>query len=113
MVDCDVLMDDLIGVIKDYVIVSERDALVVALWAILTWCYEKFHRCPLLLINAPERECGKTQLLKVVEKLVFRPMETANITLAALFRLITNHKPTLLIDEADTFVEGRRSWQEL
>ena len=107
MVDCDVLMDDLIGVIKDYVIVSERDALVVALWAILTWCYEKFHRCPLLLINAPERECGKTQLLKVVEKLVFRPMETANITLAALFRLITNHKPTLLIDEADTFVEGK------
>lgn len=107
VVDCDVLMDDLIGVIRDYVIVSDRDALVVALWVILTWCYDEFHRCPLLLINAPERECGKTQLLKVVEKLVYRPMETANITLAALFRLITNHRPTLLIDEADTFVEGK------
>jgi putative DNA primase/helicase len=45
--------------------------------------------------------------LKVVEKLVSRPIETANISLAALFRLITNYSPTLLIDEADTFMEGK------
>ena len=106
-VDCDALMEDLIGVIKNHVVISDHDALSVALWSINTWCYGQFQRCPLLLINAPERECGKTQLLKVVEKLVLRPMESANITLAALFRLITNFKPTLLIDEADTFMEGK------
>lgn len=106
-VDRYLLMTDLIKEIKTYVVISEHDALAVALWAINTWCYGYFDRCPLLLINAPERECGKTQLLKVVEKLVFRPIETANITLAALFRLINNYKPTLLIDEADTFMEGK------
>lgn len=106
-VDRDLLITDLIKEIKTYVVISEHDALAVALWAINTWCYGYFDRCPLLLINAPERECGKTQLLKVVEKLVFRPIETANITLAALFRLINNYKPTLLIDEADTFMEGK------
>ena len=106
-VDCDELMENLIRAIKNHVVIMDHDALIVALWSINTYCYGTFQRCPLLLINAPERECGKTQLLKVVEKLVFRPMETANITMAALFRVITNHKPTLLIDEADTFMEGK------
>jgi putative DNA primase/helicase len=106
-VDCNLLMEKLINEIKTYVVISDHSALATALWIISTWCYENFERCPLLLINAPERECGKTQLLKVVEKLAFRPMETANITLAALFRVISKHSPTLLIDEADTFMEGK------
>lgn len=106
-VDCDLLMNGMISAIKNHVVISDHDALTVALWSINTWCYRDFQRCPLLLINAPERECGKTQLLKVVEKFVFRPMESANITLAALFRLITNFMPTILIDEADTFMEGK------
>lgn len=106
-VDCNLLIGDLIAAVKRLVAISEHNALVVVLWVINTWCYSNFQRCPLLLINAPERECGKTQLLKVVEKLVFRPMETANITLASLFRVITKYAPTLLIDEADTFMEGK------
>lgn len=93
--------------IKVYVVVSDHTALAVALWVILTWCYDLFPRCPLLLVNAPERECGKTQLLKLVEFLVRSPLETTNITLAALFRVIAKYGPTLLIDEADTFMEGK------
>lgn len=106
-IDCGMLMTEIMRAIKNHVIISDHDALIVGLWSINTWCYRDFQRCPLLLINAPEKECGKTQLLKVVEKLVFKPMETANITLAALFRLITKYAPTLLIDEADTFMEGK------
>ena len=106
-VDLDALMKECLYTIKSYVVLSEHDALAVVLWIINSWCPKLFARCPLLLINAPERECGKTQLLKVVEKLVSRPIETANISLAALFRLITNYSPTLLIDEADTFMEGK------
>ncbi|MFG0593133.1 DUF3631 domain-containing protein [Delftia sp. WSY_9] len=105
--DYDAFVRELIDVIKSYVVITEHDALAVALWCINTWCYREFDRCPLLFINAPERECGKTQLLKVVEKLVCKPMETANITLAALFRLITKYCPTVLIDEADTFMDGK------
>jgi len=106
-VDLDALMKECLYTIKSYVVLSEHDALAVVLWIFNAWCPKLFARCPLLLINAPERECGKTQLLKVVEKLVHRPIETANISLAALFRLITNYSPTLLIDEADTFMEGK------
>lgn len=106
-VDPDSLMKECLDTIKSYVVISSHDALAVVLWIFNAWAYELFSRCPLLLINAPERECGKTQLLKVVEMLVYRPIETANISFAALFRLITNYRPTLLIDEADTFMEGK------
>lgn len=105
--DLDALMKECLHTIKSYVVLADHDALAVVLWIFNAWCPKLFARCPLLLINAPERECGKTQLLKVVEKLVYRPMETTNVTLAALFRVITNYAPTLLIDEADTFMEGK------
>lgn len=104
-VDGKALLEDLIRTIKTYVVVSDHAAIAVALWIINSWAYESFRRCPLLLINAPERECGKTQLLKVVELLANRPMETANISTAALFRMVEAYKPTLLIDEADMFMK--------
>lgn len=104
-VDGKALLEDLIRTIKTYVVVSDHAAIAVALWIINSWAYESFRRCPLLLINSPERECGKTQLLKVVELLANRPMETANISTAALFRMVEAYKPTLLIDEADMFMK--------
>lgn len=106
-VDPDRLMNGMIGEIVSYLVISEYAALAVVLWCIHTWCYNEFSRSPLLLINAPERACGKTQLLKIVEKLVPRPLDTANITIAGLFRIIEQYKPTLLIDEADTFMEAK------
>lgn len=98
---------DAIALVKRYLVISDHAALTVVLWSIMSWCPSNFTRCPLLLINAPERECGKTQLLKVIEKLVYNPLETANITMASLFRLISEYSPTLLIDEADTFIRDK------
>lgn len=106
-IDLDMLMGGLVDVIRAYVVVSEEAALAVALWCIHTWCYDEFPRSPLLLINAPERACGKTQLLKIVEMLVPRPLDTSNIRIAGVFRMIEQYKPTLLIDEADTFMEAK------
>jgi putative DNA primase/helicase len=36
--------------------------------------------------------------------LVLRPLPSTNVTPAAIFRVIEAHRPTLLIDEADTFL---------
>ena len=59
----------------------------------------------------PEKQCGKTTTLDVLGELVARPLPTSNATTAAIFRTIEIAKPTLLIDEADTFLaenEGLR-----
>jgi len=101
------LVAEVIGFVKSYAVVSDSSALATALWIFHTWCYQQFERSPLLLINAPERECGKTQLLKIVKLLSYCSLETANITTASLFRVINEYHPTLLIDEADTFMKGK------
>src|SRR5947208_1489958 len=54
----------------------------------------------------PERQCGKTTLLTVLSELVNRPVVSSNVSPPALFRAIEELRPTLLIDEADTFLKG-------
>lgn len=103
----DVLLDELVGLVRDYVVVDEPYAVALALWVVQTYCYNNFSHSPLLIINAPEKACGKSVALGLVAKLVPRPLECANITLAALFRIIQSKRPTLLIDEADTFLDGK------
>ena len=55
-------------------------------------------------ITSPEKGCGKTTLLDVLSRLVMRPLSTANVTASAIFRVVEMQRPTLLIDEADTFL---------
>jgi putative DNA primase/helicase len=43
-------------------------------------------------------------LLDVLRPLVWRPLSTANATAPTIFRVVETQQPTLLIDEADTFL---------
>src|SRR5262249_45023216 len=45
--------------------------------------------------------CGKTTLLKVIQAIVPKPIETTSISMAALFRVIEMCQPTILLDEAE------------
>ncbi|ODU56551.1 MAG: hypothetical protein ABT02_20015 [Comamonadaceae bacterium SCN 68-20] len=107
--DPDELVKDGESLIEDLVILPNYSVFAAFLWCTLSWCYGLFNRCPLLLINAPEKECGKTQMLKIVGKLAHRSLETANISLPSLFRVVDEYGPTILIDEADTFMSGNLS----
>ncbi|MBB5202845.1 putative DNA primase/helicase [Inhella inkyongensis] len=101
------LLGHLVELLMRYIVMSYHDAVTMALWIIHAYCYRYFEYSPLLIINAPERACGKSVALGLVAKLVPRPLECANITLAALFRVIQNRSPTVLIDEGDTFLDGK------
>ena len=90
--------------IRRYVVLPAPTVLAVALWAMFTHVFEEFTIAPILAIQSPEKGCGKTTLMDVIENLVARPLLAANITPSATFRSIEMAKPTLLIDEADTFV---------
>ena len=57
---------------------------------------------------SPTMRCGKRILLRTVGRLIPRPLPTANITPAAMFRVIEAAKPRLLIDEADIFAQDER-----
>lgn len=98
------LLDDLVGVVKRFVSAAEGVPETVALWTLFSHAHDAFEISPILAITSPEKRCGKTTLLLIINTLVPRPLQVANITSSALFRVVEKYKPTLLIDEADTFL---------
>jgi hypothetical protein len=84
------------------VIITEEQADAMALWAAHTYMVDLFDVSPLLLFNAPERECAKTLAQSLVARISYRSLPAANASMSALFRAAV-WKPTIFIDEADTF----------
>src|SRR5664279_5421175 len=85
--------------------------MAIALWIVFTYCIDGAQTSPILAITSPEKRCGKTTLLDLLMQLVRWALSSSNITTAALFRSIDKWQPTLIIDEADTFLrdsEDRR-----
>lgn len=77
-----------------------------------TYLLDAAEASPILAITSPEKRCGKTTLLSLLSALVYRPASGAAFTRAAVYRVIEKYAPTLLIDEADTFL-GKGSNDEL
>ena len=63
-----------------------------------------FEFAPRLIVTSPEPECGKTTLLAILLDLCTRPLPANNVTAATIFRTIEKYFPTLLLDEADTYL---------
>jgi hypothetical protein len=83
---------------------TEHALYAVALWVAHTHCIDAFESTPRLVLVSPEKQSGKTRTLEVLEDLVPKPMHLANTTAAALFRQVAADRPTLLMDEADTYL---------
>src|SRR5207244_1991266 len=102
------LLDDVCRFLRRFVVMSDVQADAVALWVAHTHVFDAFGCTPYLAITSPEKRSGKTRLLEVLELLVREPLPTANISDAALFRVIEERKPTLLVDEVDS-IFGKKS----
>ena len=98
------LLTDIAALCGRFLQLPKSADTVVALWVVLTYVTEAFDVLPLLFITAPEKGCGKTTVLDLVERICARPLSASNITGAALFRTVELAHPTLLLDEADTFL---------
>ena len=98
------LFDDILATIRRFVFLPDGAAETMALWIIHAHAHDAAFTSPLLAFTSPEKRCGKTTALKVLQRLVPKPLPTSNITAAAVFRSIEKWGPTLLVDEADTFL---------
>jgi putative DNA primase/helicase len=98
------LIDEIVRILRRHVILPTGAAEAAALWTMHAHCHDAAGISPILAITSPTPECGKTTLLDVVGGLVPRRIDAANITAAALFRTVEKWRPSLLIDEADTFL---------
>jgi len=102
-VDGGTLLSEIVATIKRFVVCFDETAIAAALWIVMTWFVDVIQVAPLAVITAPEKRAGKSTLLEVFGLLCNRPLQCSNITPSALFRTIEEYRPTLLIDEVDTF----------
>src|ERR687884_275391 len=96
------LLGELRAALSRYVILPTDEAAdAVTLWIAASHAQPAWAHAPRLVIRAPEKRCGKSRLLDVVEATCFRPIITVNASPAAVYRSITDDPPTMLVDEAD------------
>ncbi|WP_433298963.1 DUF3631 domain-containing protein [Actinoplanes sp. CA-030573] len=105
------ILDRLHEILTRYVILPSPEATdAVVLWIAATHAISAWAHAPRLVIRAPEKRCGKSRLLDVVEGTCRNPLMTVNASTAAVYRSIGNDDPpTLLVDEADTIFGGKQA----
>ena len=106
-VDGDDLLTELVKLYAKFVVLPEGGATAVALWTLHAHAHGAADISPVLAPSSAEKRCGKTTLLALLGALVPRPLPAVNVTAAALFRVVDAVRPTLLVDEADTFLRDR------
>jgi hypothetical protein len=107
------LFDTLRDTLRRYVVFPAHGTDAAALWIAATHCLPAFQFAPRLVLTSPEKRCGKTRLLDVIDGTCHDPLATSNATVAAVFRsLDKKHPPTLLIDEADAIFGSKRTAEQ-
>ena len=101
------LLSDLRDLINRYVVLPDMAAETLALWVVHTHAFTLREVTTYIGVVSPEKRCGKTTLLDLLRSLAHEAVAAANISPPALFRVIEEEQPTLIIDEADTFLQNR------
>ncbi len=104
-VDGAALLNNLRQVFRRSVVLPTGADIALPLWVLHAWTMDAGDVSPLMVLVSPTKRCGKTSVLIVLYFLTPRSELSSNITAPALFRYIEDVRPTLLIDEADSFVK--------
>lgn len=98
------LLDEVAASISRHVVIPTGGSVAVALWCVHTFLLDAFRHSPRLAISSSDPDCGKTTLLDIVALLIFRPLSTSGISSAAFYRTVERAHPSLLADEADSWL---------
>jgi putative DNA primase/helicase len=104
-VDGAALLDSIQQVFRRYIVLPQDADIALALWVLHAWTMDAGEISPFMVLVSPTKRCGKTSVLVLLQYLTPRSELASNITPSALFRYIEEARPTLLIDEADSFVK--------
>jgi len=87
--------------LAEYVALKPHEYTAVALWVLHTHVFGRFMITPRLFLTSPVRGCGKTLLKDIIAKLVAKPETADAISASAIYNMVDDERPTVLIDEGD------------
>lgn len=105
-VDMEIVADEMARRIKMYCVLTDHEVDAIVLWLISSYLINSFRIFPKLALISPEKRCGKTTSMEVIESMSKDGLLVSNMSPAAIYRITGLLQPTLLIDEADTFVKN-------
>jgi len=101
------LLDEISSAFRRHLSLPNHAPEVIALWVVFAHTFDAWQASPRLLFTSPVPQCGKSTALTMIRSLTPRARLASNMTAPVVFRLIQQERPTLLIDEADTFLGGK------
>jgi putative DNA primase/helicase len=88
-------------VLREYVDMAPHEYIGTTLWFHHAHVFDHFPISPRLALLSPVRNCGKSLLLHLAERLTPNAERHDSISAATIFRLIDHGARTLLLDEGD------------
>jgi hypothetical protein len=105
------LTAELKRVIREHLVIGDHQLIAAVLWIMLSYLFDfdqVIYAAPILHIHSPVKRCGKTTLIDILHFLAQRAIVADNISAAAVYRVVAELRPTLLVDEADWGLRRRR-----
>lgn len=96
-----------------YLALVDRDvALILALWAVGSWCFDKFYSWPYLSVTASVKGAGKSRVLELLEGVCRGAFLSTEPTPAYVLRkaAIMRQHFTLLWDEAEAATSDKKGF---
>ncbi len=101
------IADEIVRFMRRFISFSDdAHADALALWVLHTHAFDAAYATPYIYITSAEKQSGKTRVIEVLSTLARHATVTASTSSAAMFRLISEDRPTLFIDEVDTVFTG-------
>src|SRR6267378_2958268 len=79
VVDGAALLAEIVRAVVRFVALPEAGATTIALWVLHSHAHDAAFVSPILAFTSPEKRCGKTTALAVVQSIVPRPCPASNI----------------------------------
>jgi hypothetical protein len=94
-------LEIVLHLVERHVAITPEERMLVALWILHTYVFDRFNKTPRLALLSPVRRCGKTTLLTLLEALTENPDRNDNVSAASIYYDLERGSRTLLLDEAD------------
>ena len=103
------LINELSALIRQFIFFkNERVPLLIATWILATYISDRFQYMAILWITSPLMRCGKSRLVDLIDKLVWKSSgSVVNTSLAALYYM-TAEGCTFLADEVENLKNSDR-----
>jgi len=101
LVNLNALLDEIEEILRRYIVLPPGADTSIALWILHSWCLDAFSLSPLLRIQSPVKECGKSTLMMLIGEILPKNFSTGNMTTATVYRMVDQYRISLCIDEVD------------